>query len=139
MHECPSGQCRARAGAAAVRGLVAVPVWWAWPTGVGAVESAGEVDVARLVVGRATARAGLARRPEAVTLLASADHPEDHACATYIEGLLRGEEPDVDSLLQPLRASARFARAKSGTWPGFPPTDLELALITDRFDFAMPA
>jgi hypothetical protein len=42
-------------------------------------------------------------------------------------------------LLQPLRDSARYARAMSGTWPGFPPTDLELALIADRFDFAMPA
>jgi hypothetical protein len=25
----------------------------------------------------------------------------------------------------------------SGTWPGFPPTDIELALQPDRFDFAM--
>ena len=25
-----------------------------------------------------------------------------------------------------------------GRWPGFPPSDLELALIPDRFEFAMP-
>jgi len=108
-------------------------------TVMSAVESADELYAASLVVARATAGACLSKQPEAVTLLASADHPEDHACAIYIEGLLRGEEPDVDSLLQPLRDSARYARAKSGTWPGFPPTDLALALAPDRFDFAMPA
>jgi hypothetical protein len=27
----------------------------------------------------------------------------------------------------------------SGAWPGFPRTDLELALEPDRFSFAMPA
>ena len=27
----------------------------------------------------------------------------------------------------------------SNAWPGFPPTDLELSLIPDRFNFAMPA
>ena len=57
----------------------------------------------------------------------------------YIEGLLRGQEPDVVSLLKPLRESARFTRAMSGSWPGSPATDLELALVPDRFDFAMPA
>jgi 2-phosphosulfolactate phosphatase len=70
--------------------------------------------------------------------VASADHPEDHACATYIEALIRGEAPDLDRLLQPLRESDRYRRVMSGEWPGFPPTDLDLSLIADRFDFAMP-
>jgi 2-phosphosulfolactate phosphatase len=104
-----------------------------------AVGSADELYAASLVVARATARACLAMQPQVVTLLASADHPEDHACALYLEGLLRGEEEDVATLLQPLRESARYARAISGTWPGFPPTDIELSLAPDRFDFAMPA
>ena len=108
-------------------------------TVMSAVRSADQLYAASLVVARATARACLAGQPPAVTLIASADHPEDHACASYIEGLLRGEEPDPVALLQPLRESARFARALSGTWPGFPPTDLDLALVPDRFDFAMPA
>jgi hypothetical protein len=55
-----------------------------------------------------------------------------------MEAIIRGETADVDWLLQPLRASERYARAMSGTWPGFPPTDLELALMPDRFNFAMP-
>ena len=108
-------------------------------TVISAVESADELYAASLVVAKATARACLSKQPQVITLLASADHPEDHACAAYIEGLLRGEERDVASLLRPLRESDRFARAKSGTWPGFPATDLELALVPDRFDFAMPA
>jgi hypothetical protein len=55
-----------------------------------------------------------------------------------MEAIIRGEKPDVDQLLQPLRDSERYARAMSGTWPGFPATDLDLALIPDRFSFAMP-
>ena len=56
-----------------------------------------------------------------------------------MEGLLRGEKPDIDSLLRPLRESERFMRAAGGGWPGFPPSDLDLALVPDLFDFAMPA
>ena len=125
--------------AADLKGRVLVQRSSAGTTVMSAVKAADELYAASLVVARATAMACLSKQPVTVTLLASADHPEDHACAVYIEGLLRGEEADVDSLLQPLRASARFARAKSGTWPGFPPTDLELALLPDRFNFAMPA
>lgn len=91
------------------------------------------------VVAGATAQACLSRRPEVVNLIASADFPEDHACARYLEALLRGDREDVDRLLAPLRESERYHMHMSGTWPGFPPTDIELALAVDRFDFAMPA
>jgi 2-phosphosulfolactate phosphatase len=97
-----------------------------------------DILAASLVVARATVQACLLRRPAQLTLIASADHPEDHACARYMEAIIRGEKTDIDQLLQPLRDSERYARAMSGTWPGFPPTDIELALIPDRFAFAMP-
>jgi 2-phosphosulfolactate phosphatase len=90
------------------------------------------------VVARATAEACVAAHPRTLTLIASADHPEDHACARYVEGLIRGEELDLDQLLEPLRASERYARLVSGSWPGCPPSDVELSLTADRFDFAMP-
>jgi hypothetical protein len=106
---------------------------------ISAVEAADELFAASLVVARATAIACLSKKPQTVTLIASADHPEDHACSLYIEGLMRGEELDVDHLLQPLRESDRFAKVMSGAWPGFPRTDLELSLVPNRFDFAMPA
>lgn len=97
-----------------------------------------DIFAASLVVARATARACLSRHPATLTLVASADHPEDHACARYIESLVRGEPADLDALLAPLRESDRYRRVMSGSWPGFPPSDVELALQPDRFDFAMP-
>ncbi len=104
-----------------------------------AVQQGVDIFAASLVVARATVQACLSRRPAQLTLIASADHPEDHACALYMEAVIRGERPDVDRLLQPLRDTERYAQLVSGTWPGFPATDLELALTPDRFDFAMPA
>jgi len=104
---------------------------------VAAVDS-DDIYAASLAVARATVQACLLRHPATLTLIASADYPEDHACARYMEGIVRGEEVDLDRLLQPLRESDRYRRVMSGTWPGFPPTDLELALKADRFDFAMP-
>jgi len=107
-------------------------------TQVAAAVENGDMWAASLVVARSTVQACLLRKPETLTLIASADHPEDHACAAYMEAIVREEEPDLERLLQPLRESDRFRRAMSGKWPGFPATDLELALAADRFDFAMP-
>jgi 2-phosphosulfolactate phosphatase len=104
-----------------------------------AVREGIDIFAASLVVARATVQACLLRDPDVLTLIASADHPEDHACANYMEAMVRGESPDLDRLLQPLRDTERYARVMSGGWPGFPPTDLELALQPDRFSFAMPA
>jgi 2-phosphosulfolactate phosphatase len=103
-----------------------------------AVEKSEDMFAASLVVASATVQACLLRRPTILTLVSSADHPEDHACARYMEALVRGDRPDIERLLTPLRESERYARASGGGWPGFPPTDLELSLATDRFDFAMP-
>jgi 2-phosphosulfolactate phosphatase len=106
-----------------------------------AVAEGIDIFAASLVVARATVQACLLRRPtpEQITLIASADHPEDHACAGYMEAIIRGEEPDAEQLLKPLRHSERYKRLMGGATPGFPPTDLELALIPDRFNFATPA
>ena len=104
---------------------------------VAAVDS-DDIYAASLAVASATVQACLLRAPATLTLIASADYPEDHACARYMESIAQGEKVDMDSLLQPLRDSDRYRRVMSGTWPGFPPTDLALALEVDRFDFAMP-
>jgi 2-phosphosulfolactate phosphatase len=106
-----------------------------------AVREGDAMFAGSLVVAGATAQACLLRKPSTVTLVASADFPEDHACAKYLEGLLTGRKVDaseLDSWLEPLRASDRYRRVMAGQWPGFPPTDLELSLQPDRFDFAMP-
>jgi 2-phosphosulfolactate phosphatase len=103
-----------------------------------AVREGVGIFAASLVVARATVQACLSRRPAVLTLVASADYPEDHACALYMEAIILGETPDIDRLLRPLKQSERYAHLMSGTWPGFPATDLELALQPDRFGFAMP-
>jgi 2-phosphosulfolactate phosphatase len=106
---------------------------------MGAVQSSDVMFAGSLVVASATAQACLLRRPTAVTLVASGDFPEDHACALYMEAVLRGTSVDLDALLRPLRESERYRTFMAGEWPGFAPSDIELSLAVDRFDFAMPA
>jgi 2-phosphosulfolactate phosphatase len=109
--------------------------------GVQALLAAVEADAllgGALVVAGATVRRIAELEPELVTLVASRpDHAEDTACAAYLAGLLGGELPDLDSLLAPLRASDRYSELAAGRWPGFPASDLELALAADRFDFPL--
>ncbi len=106
-----------------------------------AIAEGMDIFAASLVVARATVQACLLRvpTPTHLTFIASADHPEDHACARYMEAIIRGDTPDTERLMQPLKDSERYARLMSGATPGFPPTDLELALTADLFHFAMPA
>jgi 2-phosphosulfolactate phosphatase len=109
--------------------------------GVQALLAAVEADAllgGALVVAGATVRRIAELEPELVTLVASRpDHAEDTACAAYLAGLLGGGRPDLASLLAPLLASDRYAELAAGRWPGFPASDLELALAADRFDFPL--
>ena len=100
-----------------------------------------ETDLALASLVVASATAGLIRRldPDQVTLVPSRpDHPEDPACAAYLQALLEGRPADLERLLAPLKASDRYRELLAGRWPGFPATDLALALDADRFDFALP-
>ncbi len=109
--------------------------------GMVAATSADVLFAGSLVAASATARAIQAAAPELVTLVATGDdrqHPEDRACAEYMEGLLRGGRPDLERLLAPLRATERYRVISEGSWPGFPASDVPLCLAADRFDFAMP-
>lgn len=109
--------------------------------GAVAATHADHLFAGALAVAAATARAIRATEPELVTLVATgADrgHPEDAACAAYLEGLLAGSPPDLRELLAPLYASDRYRELVSGCWPGFPASDVALSLEADRFDFAMP-
>ena len=104
-----------------------------------AAAGARQLFAAGLVVAGATAREVLRLEPELVTLVASrVDHAEDLACTGYLAGLLEGATPDLAALLVPLRTSSRYAELAGDRVPGFPSTDLELALALDRFDFALP-
>jgi len=122
-----------------LKGRVLVQRTSAGTQAVAAVRSEGPIFAASLVIASATARRLLALAPPVVSLVASgqADHLEDQACAVYLDGLLRGQSPDVEALLRPLRKSERYRRLASGSVSGFPATDLSLALDVNRFDFAM--
>src|SRR5579859_1182127 len=122
-----------------MRGRALVQRTSAGTQAIRAVANAEAMYAASLVVARATAQACLSRRPQTVTLVASGDFPEDHACARYIEAVMRGEKQDVSRLLEGLVSSERYQKFARGDWPGFPKSDLDLALATDRFDFAMAA
>jgi len=125
--------------AARVRGRTLIQRSTAGTPVISAVKSDEGIFAGSLVVARATAQACLLRRPDTVTLIASADFPEDHACAKFIAAALQGGHIDLEPLLQPLRESDRYRKVMAGEWPGFPATDIELAMSVDRFDFAMPA
>lgn len=126
--------------AAEVRGHTVVQRTSAGAPVINAVDSADAIYASSLVVARATAQACLLRQPATVTLIASGDYPEDHACVDYIDAHLRAAKTkDLDDLLQPLYRSERYQQIARGDWPGFPKTDLDLALQADRFDFALRA
>lgn len=109
--------------------------------GVVAAAGAERLFACSLAVASATARAIAADDPELVTLVATGTdrgHPEDGACAAYVEGALTGRPEDLEALLAPLYRTERYREIASGAWPGFPASDVALCLAADRFDFAMP-
>jgi 2-phosphosulfolactate phosphatase len=108
--------------------------------GVAAATAADELLAGSVVVASATAALVRQLVDDLVTLVAMGEpsgHHEDRACALYLEALLAGQRPDLERLLEPLRQSERYRRLAAGREPGFPASDLELALVPDRFDFAM--
>ncbi len=126
---------------AGVRGRPLVQRTSSGTQGIVAAAGADRLHAGSLVVAAATARAILAAAPGLVTLVATGEdrgHPEDLACARYLESLLAGCRPDLERLLQPLYATERYRQLVAGEWPGFPASDLDLCLAADCFDFAMP-
>src|SRR5256712_4013585 len=95
---------------------------------LGAVSSTDGMFAGSLVVASATAQACLLRRPSIVTLVASADHPEDHACAKYLEALLRGKPVDYDPLRHPMWESERSRMGYAVSYPGCTHTDTDRML-----------
>ena len=111
--------------------------------GAVAAGESGLLLCAALANASATARYLLGQQPPRVTLVSTGaldGHPEDRACADFIEALLRGRRPPpTDRLLAPLRVTGRYRRLLQGRQPGFPAQDLDLCLAADAFDFAMRA
>jgi len=99
--------------------------------------------VASFCNARATAEAIQRHSPASVTWVITGQRPggwgdEDAACADYLESLLHGREPNLEPLLQRVRASPAGRFFTDPNQPEFNPADLEYCLAVDRFDFAMP-
>lgn len=62
---------------------------------------------------------------------------EDDACADYIENLIMGKNPDIETYIQRVRESMGGKKFINENEPGFPPSDLEYCAAVDKFNFAM--
>ncbi|MBU0491540.1 MAG: 2-phosphosulfolactate phosphatase [Chloroflexi bacterium] len=91
----------------------------------------------------ATARYIRARAPDTVTFVLTGLWPggwgdEDAAGADYIAALLRGERPDIPTIVRRVQASRAAQAFADPARPEFPAADLACSVAVDRFDLAMP-
>lgn len=62
---------------------------------------------------------------------------EDVACADYLEGLVRGQAPCDEGVVQRVLRSKAAQKFRDPGRPEFSPEDLDCAVDVDRFAFAM--
>ena len=90
----------------------------------------------------ATAKYIRTKSPELVTLVRMGFHAEissdeDNLCAEYLECLLLGKEFDSAEIKSTLRSSPFAERFFDPAKPWNPPSDFDLCLAVNRFDFAI--
>ena len=110
--------------------------------GIVAARSADALFAASLVCARATAHALRRLAPDTLTLVVTGDWSdrdgdEDHACADYLEALLRGSEADSGPFSSRVRASDFGRRYGDPRFPHLPASDLACCAEADRWNFAM--
>jgi len=100
------------------------------------------IITASLVNAAATARYIRNTSPDSVTLVQTGIFAgqdwgdEDAACADLIEGILLGQDVDQNGIVRRVQNS-RSGLHYDGHDINFPPTDLEMALQIDKFNFVM--
>jgi 2-phosphosulfolactate phosphatase len=97
-----------------------------------------------LVCATATARYVAAAKPDQVSFVATGRSEgkggdDDLACAEYMATMLAGNPPDRALAVSKVLESKAAKKFNDPAKPDFPPADLDLALVVDRFDFAMRA
>ena len=137
------GNSPARLLAADLAGKNVVMSTAAGVRGLQRFRQATRLYAASLVCARATAEAIRAAGAEEVCFVITGewvdrDGDEDVACADYIESLLCGDSPAIESFARRVRDSDFGRRFTAGTWPNLPRADLELAAQADLYRFAMP-
>jgi len=79
------------------------------------------------------------RQPEIVSLLAlgvggTAPAPEDEGAAAFLEGLLRGENPDLPAIFEGIRSHPEGRKFLDPGCPNYRPEDLEACLRSGVYD-----
>lgn len=90
----------------------------------------------------ATIRTIQALAPDRVTLVQTDSRPggygdEDAACAAYLEEVLLGNQPDVQSYLNRVRESKTARAIRQTDHPAFPTSDLDYCTHVDRVNYAL--
>jgi len=110
--------------------------------GVARSVRAAQIVAASFVVASATVKYVQSLQPEEVSFVITGETydggAEDFACAEYLEELLRGQTPNLESYLERVRQSHDGMQFLNGDQPHAPVTDLEHCLFVDKFHFAMP-
>jgi 2-phosphosulfolactate phosphatase len=128
---------------AGVNGKTIVHTTSAGTQGLAAAEAvAEEVITGSFANARAIARYVQAQNPERVSLVAmgtSGLEPsdEDTLCAEYLDGLMRGENPDFAPIREHLRGIQSAAKFFDPAATQAPEEDFELCTALDAFDFVL--
>ncbi len=110
--------------------------------GVVNARGAEERILGSFVMAEAIVRYIKRKDPDVVSLVAMGNvgvepNEEDESCAEYIEGRLRGENPDFNEMKRRIRAAPSGAKFFDPTRPHFKEEDFHLALELDRFGFVL--
>ena len=110
--------------------------------GVVNARGAEERILGSFVMAEAIVRYIKRKGPDVVSLVAMGNvgiepNEEDESCAEYIEGRLRGENPDFKEMRKRIRAAPSGAKFFDPARPHFKEEDFHLALELDRFGFVL--
>jgi 2-phosphosulfolactate phosphatase len=110
--------------------------------GIVAAKQAERLYAASLVTASATARALLSGSPDRITLVAMGNNAivrtdEDELCAIHLRNLVEGRRGDAQAVRRVILAGGEIAHFHDPTRPYLHPSDLDMALDIDRYDFAI--
>jgi 2-phosphosulfolactate phosphatase len=130
------------ASQADVKGKTIIQRTSAGTQGVVSARQAIQLYAGSLVTAKATARAILRHAPEYVTLVAMGNDAttradEDELCAIHLRNLLEGRSGHPSGIRDVVLAGPRIAEFHDAAKPHLHPTDLDIALDIDRYDFAV--
>jgi len=110
--------------------------------GVAAAVNAEAIFLGSLVVCEATAAAIRVAEPALVSIIAMGDQgrvrsDEDEQCALYLRNLLEGRRPPPSAIKRLILTGGATQKFFDDSQPQYHPKDVELALLINRYPFAM--